>query len=92
MTRISVTESGPKPKADATETVRGRRRKLLREKRAERDEMHKEVPRYVRDGRIMVTLNPSPTVLRECPECGYEPWKWQTECPKCGATLPVEEE
>lgn len=82
--RITVREPNPKPKADATPSARGQRRKLIADKRAIRDDMQRETPRAVRAGRIQVQLRPSPGVLRECAHCGAEIWKWLTVCPKCG--------
>lgn len=90
MSRISVNEPNPnpRPKADAVGEARKTRRKTIADARAVRDDMQKETPRYVRAGRIQVQLRPSPSLLRECPSCGHEPWKWQTECPHCGTELP----
>jgi hypothetical protein len=85
--RISVNEPNPRPQADATAEARKARRGKIAEKRKIRDEMHSEVPRYVRAGRIQVQLRPSPTLLRECAACGHENWKWLDDCSKCGEAL-----
>lgn len=87
---ITVREPDRHPKATAPASARAERRKKIREKRKVRDEMHAETPRYVSAGRIQVQLRPSPGVLRECPHCLNEIWKWLIECPKCHAELTPE--
>lgn len=95
MTRISVSEPAPGPKrpqADATAAARAERRKTMDDARKVKADIKNDgLPKAWRKGRIVVQFNRvSPAVLRECPTCGYEPWKWQTECPRCLTTLPSE--
>jgi hypothetical protein len=79
----------PEVEVDSRYAARESRRKVYNEKREITEGFQKEgVPRPVRTGRIAVRLQRvSPGVLRLCPECGFEPWKWQTECPRCHAGL-----
>ena len=43
------------------------------------------------EGGWVHSLHTAPIVAgRECTSCGFAAWKWQTECPRCGApTLEV---
>lgn len=54
------------------------------------DDRKKEgIPAPVRVARIAVTINPNPVLLRECPHCGHENWKWLDRCagPGCHRTI-----
>lgn len=68
-----------------------RRKRMADAKKTLDDRKAEGVPRFVSVGRIQVHLRPTPGVLRVCPKCEYEPWKWLKECPKCGTALPDEE-
>lgn len=42
------------------------------------------------EGAVHVTIPSSQgTPGRDCTACGFAAWKWQTDCPRCGA--PTEE-
>jgi len=86
---IAVREPAQKPRADNTDSSREKRRKVYNERRAISQEFQKEgVPRHVRAGRIAVRFQRvSASMFVVCPSCGHEPWKWQTECPRCGTGL-----
>lgn len=87
--------NGPKEKSPEVESRyrdREGRRKVYNEKRDITQSFQKEgAPKAVRVGRIGVRLQRvSPGVLRLCPSCGYEPWKWQDVCPRCDTDLDAE--
>jgi hypothetical protein len=71
--------------APAKVVERSERRRLMSEQRDASKKMKAEgLPKSHRVGRIVVQLNNcSPGVLRECPHCGRENWKWVATCIGC---------
>lgn len=44
------------------------------------DRKKEGIPAATRVARIAVTIRPAPGLLRECPHCGHENWKWLDTC------------
>lgn len=90
MPNITTRERKPPKAPTSADGKRTPRQKRQRDAAKILEDRKKEgTPRNVSVARVAVTFNPSPEVLSECPDCGYENWKWLTVCAQCKKQLPV---
>jgi hypothetical protein len=55
------------------------------------DRKNEPIPRNTVVARVGITLSHvSPSVLRECPHCEHENWKWLDRCALCKRDVPDE--